>query len=588
MIRKFIWDVVLVFVISIPYTLVAADNVTVKWAKGKQPATEAFPEMRKLWDREPPAPSKPADERTEKLFRVAEKNGRSAAEGLYRCRKYVDGWIIYADPETGLIPRGLGKGKWLHGVNTSDVWNGRDAGADNYAFMVLTCAITDRTMFEGRMLDILKAEIKYCSRVDRLGDNYCFSTRKFVTDQPILDEIIFDNAEYVKDGLIPLTEWLGKSPWSDRAVALIEDIWKNASVDTPFGKIPTLNFEVNGDLLQACSRFYWFTGERKFLDWAIRLGDYYLLGDHHPTRNMKELRLRDHGCEVINGLTELYAALKHAQPEKAETYRKPIHDMFDRILAVGRNEHGMLYNSFNPQTGEHGKGICDTWGYNYDGFYTVYLLDKTETYRDAVRQAMGNLQAHYTNYLWEGQSSDGYADSVESGINLYNREPIASTAGWIDSEIRVMWAKQHDDGVIEGWHGDGNFARTTVMYVLWKTQGIRVEPWRPDVRIGTVREGDTLFISLAVDQPWSGKVVFDQPRHKVNLHMPIDYPRINQFPEWFTVEDSTRYEVKNLADSKPEEHDGKEMSSGIPVTVPANTELRLTVKKKLKDGLGNT
>lgn len=538
---------------------------------------EAFPEMRKLWDRDPVVAKPAADESVEQAFRAAGKNGRAMAEGLYRCRKYVDGWMVHADPKTGLIPRGLGKGKWLHGVDTSDVWNGRDCGADNYPFMVLTCALTDKNLLDGRMRDMLDAEIKYCTRVDRLVDNYCFSKGGFLTERPVLDEIIFDNAEYVKDGLIPLTEWLGKSPWSDRAVALVEDIWKNATIETPHGNIPTLNFEVNGDLLQACSRLYWFTGDGSFLDRATRLGDYYLLGDKHPTRNMRELRLRDHGCEVVNGLTELYVALKHARPEKAETYRKPLHEMFDCILAKGRNGHGMLYDWFNPQTGGHSKGICDTWGYNYDGFYTVFLLDQTVAYRDAVREALGNLQANYSNHPWEGTSADGYADSIESAINLYNREPIASTADWIDSETRVMWSKQHADGVIEGWHGDGNFARTTVMYVLWKTQGARIEPWREDVRLGAVRDGDRLLISLAADRPWSGKIVFDSPRHLTNLHLPLDYPRINQFAEWYVVRDKAVYEIRDMADGKTGTHDGGQMAEGIAVAVPGGAELRLTV-----------
>lgn len=540
--------------------------------KGTQ---EAFPEMRALWDRAPAAPSVSArNPGKEKLFLEAEKNARLGAEGLYRCRRFVDGWLAYADPKTGLLPRGLGSGKWLHDVATTDVWNGRDAGADNYPFMVLTASLIDRPMLEGRMSDILRTEIRLCTRIDRLMDNFRFSTGRFLTDSPVMEEMIFDNAEYVKDGLIPLTEWLGKSPWSDRAVALVEDIWKNASVETPFGKIPTLDFEVNGDLLQSCARLYWFTGERKFLDWAIRLGDYYLLGDRHPTRNRKELRLRDHGCEVVNGLTELYFALKHAQPQKAEAYREPIHAMFDRILEVARNEHGMLYNTFNPQTGEHSREICDTWGYNYDGFYTVYLLDKTEAYRQAVLKALENLP-HYRNWPWERESADGYADSIESAINLYRREPIAAAAGWIDSEIRVMWSKQQPSGIIEGWHGDGNFARTTILYVLMKSQGIHVEPWREDVRIGAVQDGNTLLISLSADRPWNGRILFDRPRHKVNFHLPLDYPRINQFPEWFVVEDAGIYRMENLSDGKIREHKGTEMARGIEVSLPAHTETRL-------------
>ena len=79
-----------------------------------------------------------------------------------------------------------------------------------------------------------------------------------------------------------------------------------------------MNFEVNGDLLQACSRFFWFTGERKYLDWALRLGDYYLCGTNHPTRDLPKLSLGDHSCEVINGLSELYAACATAAPLASE------------------------------------------------------------------------------------------------------------------------------------------------------------------------------------------------------------------------------------------------------------------------------
>ena len=103
---------------------------------------------------------------------------------------------------------------------------------------------------------------------------------------------------------------------TERMTGIIDDIWKYAPIETPYGNIPTHNFEVCGDMLQASARLYWFTGDRKYLDCAIRLGDYFLLGTNHPTRDMKQLRLSDHGCEVINGLSELYVAVSHALPEK--------------------------------------------------------------------------------------------------------------------------------------------------------------------------------------------------------------------------------------------------------------------------------
>lgn len=538
---------------------------------------EGFPEMRKQWDTPLPAPAKPAsDEKIEAAFRLAEKNARQANEAFYRSRKFIDGWLAHADPATGLIPRNL----------QVDYWNGRDSAADNWPFMVLTAAMTDRPLFEGRMLEMLRTETKLTCRVDRLPDDYSFSKKGWRREKIELDAIIFDGAEYVKDGLLPITEWLGKSPWSERAIGIIDDIWKNAPVETPFGKIPTLNFEVNGDLLQACARLYWFTGERKYLDWAIRLGDYYLLGKDHPTRDMKDLKLGDHSCEVINGLSELYVACAHAAPEKREAYRKPLHEMYDRILEIATNEHGLIYLHVNNQTGKAASAaLTDNWGYNYDGFYTAYLLDKTTTYRDAVRKALSNLKAHYTGQggMCQSGTADGYADSIEGAINLFNREPVASAAEWMDAEIKTMWGRQHPNGVIEGWHGDGNSARTSLMYALWKTQGITVEPWRADVRFGAAREGGNLCISVVADKPWQGRLIFDKQRHKLNMHLPLDYPRINQFPEWFTAQAGVRYEIRNAANNDKRMRDGKELIGGIPASLKAGEELRLIVKTATKN-----
>ena len=93
-----------------------------------------------------------------------------------------------------------------------------------------------------------------------------------------MDRIIFDNSEYVKDGLMPLTEWLGLSPWSERMSGIIDDIWKHAAVETPAGKIPSTNAEVNGEMMQLTSRYFWMTGQRKYLDDAIRIADWYSAG----------------------------------------------------------------------------------------------------------------------------------------------------------------------------------------------------------------------------------------------------------------------------------------------------------------------
>jgi hypothetical protein len=291
------------------------------------------------------------------------------------------------------------------------------------------------------------------------------------------------------------------------------------------------------------------------------------------------LRLNDHGCEVVNGLAELYLTVSKAAPEKKKAYEKPIHGMFDTILEKGRNKDGLLYNDFEPESGKHSDQLADTWGYVYDGFYTIWLVDRTPNYREAVLTALGNLKDKYVGMAWGEKNADAYADSIEGAINLINREPVASAGDWADSQIQMMWAIQKSDGVIEGWHGDGNFARTSLMYALWKTQGVTIRPWRADLRFGSVRKDNTLHLVLTSDQPWEGIVMFDTPRHALGMRLPQDYPRINQFPEWFTVAEHSRYSVKSGQEA-PVERSGKDLAKGIALKLaPAKfTVMEITPK----------
>lgn len=504
-------------------------------------------------------------------LKQAETNGILVNEGFERCRHFVDDWLKHADPETGLIPRNLDKDR--------DIWNAKDAAADNYPFMVLTAALTDRPLFEGRMLDMLKTETRLTSRIDHLPDTYSFSQKAFVQAEPDLYSILFGSSEYIKDGLLPLTEWLGHSPWSERMIAMLDDIWKHAPIETGYGNIVSTNPELNGEMLQVLSRIYWMTGEQKYLDWAVRLGDYYLLGDQHPTRNFEMLRLRDHGCEVVSGLCELYASVNFTDLKKKKEYQPHIYEMLDRILEVGRNEDGLFYNGINPANGDiTWDGTADNFGYTFNGFYTVYQIDSIERYRTATLKGLRVLNDKYRDFDWEGGSSDGYADAIEGALNLYAREPIASTAAWIDSETQVMWSMQDSShranalkwqgsGVIEGWHGDGNFARTTIMYCLWKSQGVTVDPWRSDMKVGAVMNGADLLISITVAEDWQGKLRFDSPRHSTAMNMPFDWPRINQFPEWFAPTAEMNFQWMDVQDSKSEFYSGKQLWTGVQVSL---------------------
>ncbi len=204
-----------------------------------------------------------------------------------------------------------------------------------------------------------------------------------------------------------------------------------------------------------------------------------------PTIGLDRLRIRDHGCEVISGLCEVYLTASYAMPEKRIQWRKYIHLRLDRILEVGRNEDGLFYDEVNPQTGKViSARLADNFGYTLNAYYFVLQMDNTPEYKEAVIKALSSLNEKYRNHDWESGSQEGYADAIEGTLNLFNREPIPSVKEWLDSEIRVLWNFQKNDGMIEGWHGDGNFARTTIMYCLWKTQGIVANPWKRDLSIG--------------------------------------------------------------------------------------------------------
>ena len=511
----------------------------------------------------------------ENLFNQAYENGKPANEGFNRSLNFVNGWMGLTDPATGLIPRNINDNP------SKDIWNAKDCAADNYPFMVLTTHLLSPELFKVKMMEMLETETKLTSRLGSLPDTWSFSKKNFANRDTVIADIIFGSAEYVKDGLIPLFEWLGPSPWSERMISIIDDCWKYAPVETPYGNIISDDPEVNGDMLQALSRIYWITGDRKYLDLAIRLGDYYLLGVNHPTRDFKVLRLRDHGCEIVSGLCELYAAVSYTDKQKKEEYKASMYGMLDRILEVGRNEDGLFYNSVDPVKGVPvDNRTADNFGYTLNGFYTVYLLDGIEKYRAPVITALGVLNEKYKNFAWEGQSQDGYADAIEGTLNLYTREPVVSANQWIESEIRVMWGKQQPSGIIEGWHGDGNFARTTIMYCLWKTQGMWLTPWREDLEIGGAMKDSMLYLTISAKEDWSGNVMFDRKRHAEYLHLPVDWPRINQFPEYFTAERGKSYSVASGKRFKEQVVTGEALLGGLPVKVKAGETVRMIVSKK--------
>jgi hypothetical protein len=118
------------------------------------------------------------------------------------------------------------------------------------------------------------------------------------------------------------------------------------------------------------------------------------------------------------------------------------------------------------------------------------------------------------------------------------------------------------------------------MYCFWKTQGLTIQPWREDVIFGAVQEGSAIKITLKADSRWQGKLVFDTPRHQTIMKMPLDWPRINQFSEWFTVKDKMRYMVHDLGTGSKMAHTGRQLADGLPITLEPGVERHFLVEPR--------
>jgi len=237
--------------------------------------------------------------------------------------------------------------------------------------------------------------------------------------------------------------------------------------------------------------------------------------------------------------------------------------MLDRILASA-NPDGMLYDEIRPSDLQPVQTrLSDNWGYVYGAVYTHFMITGEARYRDAVRRVLRNLPK-YRGHDWENGSQDGYADSIESALYLVAREPVPEAIDWIESETRTLIAFQQPDGIVERWYGDGNWARTLLLYAMWKTQGCYAEGWTDGVKLGAVRDGDRLLVSLEGPPGWKGRVHFDYARHRRTLNFARDYVRLNEWPEWFTVDETALYRVTDGA-GRTEVRLGSDLEDGMAV-----------------------
>lgn len=495
---------------------------------------------------------------------------RTRAERYDRVMESTDrlmrAWLKSADPQTMLLPDRVN--------HVQRIYTPHNSGADLYPYLILTARMTDPALYQGRMMEMLRNEVRFTSHADGVPGNFDLVSRK------LGEASMFGAGEYAKDGLVTVTEALGRTPWFTRMADMTAAAMRRAAVRSDFGMLPAKDAELNGDFLQVLVRLAAMNNDTEALTWARRIGDAYVrevLPKNNGLPSMEwdfdkhtgdgKLKLRDHGNEIVVGLVMLYCLERDLETERFMKYRPVLATMLDRILASA-NADGMLYNMIDPKTLKPiDERLSDNWGYIYGAVYAFYQATGDAKYRDAVLKVLKNLPK-YRNHAWEPSgnaadkskgSFDGYADAIESAIYLVSREPVPEAVDWIDSEMRVMQAMQRPDGHVEDWYGEGNFNRTSLLYALMQSQGVWADGWRKGVGIGSVKDGDglTLYVSGAA------RVKFDYARHRRVMNFRRNYVRLNEFPEWFTVEENRVYRVSRMYATESFERLGAELVEGI-------------------------
>jgi hypothetical protein len=237
---------------------------------------------------------------------AARLNSVLAQEAFARALRTLKFWETQRDTETGLVPRGMNF--------RESFWNAKDTGADLFPHLLVTSQYVDNPT-EPLWLDTLRRERDLCGV---MPCTVYFRPAKAVAEAP--RERVFGASEYTKDGLLAIAERRGRGPWFTRLEEIAESVIRSASVSTSRGNIPSSDTEVNGNMLQVLSRLFWATGRHEYLEMAERIAEAYLLdllpkSGYLPPSDWDFARaapasgayfsLRDHGSEVIAGLSEI-------------------------------------------------------------------------------------------------------------------------------------------------------------------------------------------------------------------------------------------------------------------------------------------
>ena len=100
----------------------------------------------------------------------ARANGVQFEQAVAATRRLLHAWLAHADARTTLLPDRVDadRSTWIYTPHNS--------GADLYPYLVLTAQLTDPDLYEGRMLEMLRNEVRFTSAQASVPGNLTFAT----------------------------------------------------------------------------------------------------------------------------------------------------------------------------------------------------------------------------------------------------------------------------------------------------------------------------------------------------------------------------------------------------------------------------
>ncbi|MGH9315083.1 MAG: hypothetical protein ACRD1S_18000, partial [Vicinamibacterales bacterium] len=95
---------------------------------------------------------------------LARERGRRFERAVSAMERVMRAWLAHADPRTLLLPDRVPRPGGDRSVGASaPEYTPHNSGADLYPYLILTAHLTDPELHRGRMMEMLRNEVRYTS-----------------------------------------------------------------------------------------------------------------------------------------------------------------------------------------------------------------------------------------------------------------------------------------------------------------------------------------------------------------------------------------------------------------------------------------